>query len=322
MLKWPKQQVLPFCIALLISVTVFFLLIGIRSTGYLENLEFLAYDWYIRMQPDVPLSPSPVVIIGVTEDDIRSLGRWPISDKTMAKALNTLVRYGARVIGLDIYRDIKVPPGREILDAVFRENKNIIAVTKFGDNGVPAPPAIKGTDQVGFNDILVDPGGIVRRGLLFLDDGKDFYYSFSLRMALQYLLAKDIVPQPSPINPQFVALGNTTIIPFEPNDGGYVRADARGYQFLIDYNKKLEPFVSFSLMSLLNGQVPSNELKDKVVIIGGDLVGCEVAEFLADKGKEVTVLRRTPYMANKINPDMRMILVDRLKQKGVRLIPN
>jgi 2,4-dienoyl-CoA reductase-like NADH-dependent reductase (Old Yellow Enzyme family)/thioredoxin reductase len=61
---------------------------------------------------------------------------------------------------------------------------------------------------------------------------------------------------------------------------------------------------------------------DKVVIIGGDLVGCEVADFLADKGKDVTVLRRTPYMANKMNPDMRMLLVDRLKQKGVRLIPN
>jgi 2,4-dienoyl-CoA reductase-like NADH-dependent reductase (Old Yellow Enzyme family)/thioredoxin reductase len=61
---------------------------------------------------------------------------------------------------------------------------------------------------------------------------------------------------------------------------------------------------------------------EKVVIVGGDLVGCEVAEFLADKGKEVTVLRRTPYMANKMNPDMRMILVDRLRRKGVRLMPN
>ncbi|MCJ7520777.1 MAG: FAD-dependent oxidoreductase [Dehalococcoidia bacterium] len=60
---------------------------------------------------------------------------------------------------------------------------------------------------------------------------------------------------------------------------------------------------------------------DRVLIIGGDLVGCEVAEFLADKGKQVTVVRRSPFMAEKMNPDMRMILVDRLKQKGVRLVP-
>jgi len=61
---------------------------------------------------------------------------------------------------------------------------------------------------------------------------------------------------------------------------------------------------------------------DRVLIIGGDLVGCEVAEFLADKGKEVTVARRSQFMADKMNPDMRMLLVDRLKQKGVRLAPN
>jgi 2,4-dienoyl-CoA reductase-like NADH-dependent reductase (Old Yellow Enzyme family)/thioredoxin reductase len=61
---------------------------------------------------------------------------------------------------------------------------------------------------------------------------------------------------------------------------------------------------------------------DRVAIIGGDLVGCEVAEFLADKGKEVTVLRRSQFMANKMNPDVRMVLIDRLKQKGVRLVPN
>ena len=61
---------------------------------------------------------------------------------------------------------------------------------------------------------------------------------------------------------------------------------------------------------------------DRVLIIGGDLVGCEIAELLADQGKEVTVARRSQFMANKMNPDMRMILVDRLKQKGVRLVPN
>ena len=32
---------------------------------------------------------------------------------------------------------------------------------------------LAGTDQVGFTDMFVDPGGIVRRGLLFLDDGGD-----------------------------------------------------------------------------------------------------------------------------------------------------
>jgi 2,4-dienoyl-CoA reductase-like NADH-dependent reductase (Old Yellow Enzyme family)/thioredoxin reductase len=60
---------------------------------------------------------------------------------------------------------------------------------------------------------------------------------------------------------------------------------------------------------------------ERVLVIGGDLVGCEVAEFLADKGKKVTVARRSRFMADKMNPDMRMLLVDRLRQKGVRMLP-
>jgi len=59
---------------------------------------------------------------------------------------------------------------------------------------------------------------------------------------------------------------------------------------------------------------------DKVFIIGGDLVGCETAEFLADQGKQVTIARRSQFMANKMNPDMRMLIVDRLRNKGVRML--
>lgn len=59
---------------------------------------------------------------------------------------------------------------------------------------------------------------------------------------------------------------------------------------------------------------------DKVFIVGGDLVGCETAEFLADQGKQVTIARRSQFMANKMNPDMRMLLVDRLRNKGVRML--
>jgi pyruvate/2-oxoglutarate dehydrogenase complex dihydrolipoamide dehydrogenase (E3) component len=59
---------------------------------------------------------------------------------------------------------------------------------------------------------------------------------------------------------------------------------------------------------------------NRVFIIGGDLVGCETAEFLADQGKQVTIARRSQFMANKMNPDMRMLLVDRLRNKGVRML--
>ncbi len=63
------------------------------------------------------------------------------------------------------------------------------------------------------------------------------------------------------------------------------------------------------------------EVGDKVVIIGGELVGCETADFLAEKGRSITVARRGPEMASKIGPTARERLLGRLSEKGVRLLP-
>ena len=50
-----------------------------------------------------------------------------------------------------------------------------------GSLGVRPPRVLKNTERVGFSDLLVDPGGVVRRALLFMDDGDATLYSLSLR---------------------------------------------------------------------------------------------------------------------------------------------
>jgi NADPH-dependent 2,4-dienoyl-CoA reductase/sulfur reductase-like enzyme len=59
---------------------------------------------------------------------------------------------------------------------------------------------------------------------------------------------------------------------------------------------------------------------DRVAIIGGELVGCETAEFLADRGKQVTVMRRGPEMATSVGPSNRAFFLSRLLDKGVTLL--
>lgn len=54
----------------------------------------------------------------------------------------------------------------------------------------------------------------------------------------------------------------------------------------------------------------------KVAIIGGGQVGCEVAEFLAERGKEITVIERLPTIANEmphINRVSLELALERLK---------
>jgi len=63
------------------------------------------------------------------------------------------------------------------------------------------------------------------------------------------------------------------------------------------------------------------EVGPRVIVIGGELVGCETAEYLADAGKTVTVTRRGPVMAAGVAPVIGEALVGRLQAKGVTLLP-
>ena len=257
--------------SLFIGAIVFLGIVGLRNTGSLESLELTAYDWYIRLQPEVPGPDPPIALIEINESDIQNQAGWPLTDATVYKVLGILTQYHPRAIGLDLYRDTPVPPGSKELEAILSKNHSIIMPMKFGGDGkvgIPPPPALKDTDQVGFNDIIVDPGGIVRRGLLFLDDGKNVFYSFSLRLALLYLRSEGVSPQPDTLNPEHLRLGQTTIQPFKANDGGYIGADARGYQFLLDFRKSRRPFPSYSLSTLLSLQIKPESIKNKVVLIG------------------------------------------------------
>jgi adenylate cyclase len=256
--------------AALLSVSVCLVLVGLRSLGGLESLELAAYDWFIRLRPIQAAPESRIVVIGVTEREVREYG-WPLSDGVLAQALQILGRFEPRAIGIDIYRDIPLPPGSETLNRILQTDRRIVVVRKFAEGsstGVAPPAVLKDTDQVGFNDVMVDPGGIVRRGLLFLDDGTTTLYSFGLRLALLYLSSEGIQPQPNPQDPQQMRLGRTTIRPFEANDGGYVNADARGYQFLLDFNGGAQSFTSAAFSDLLSGAIKAETLRDKIVLIG------------------------------------------------------
>ncbi|MCI0406998.1 MAG: adenylate/guanylate cyclase domain-containing protein [Acidobacteria bacterium] len=255
----------------LVAVLVALGMLGLRRFGMLEALELTGYDWYIRLQPSDPAPDSRIMLIAITERDIHEQGGWPLSDGALAQAVESLARYRPRAIGVDIYRDVPVPPGSRRLDAVLTRDRRVVVVTKFGEglsDGVPPPAALKNTDQVGFNDILVDPGGTVRRGLLFLDDGATTAHSFALRLALLYLQAEGITPRPDPGDPGLLRLGRTTIRALEPNDGAYVGADARGYQFLLDFRGGRGSFPSVSLTTLVSGKMEPEAVRDKIVLIG------------------------------------------------------
>ena len=261
----------PLLVSCVLSLLAFGIVLGLRSTGMLNAVELTLYDLLFRTRP-VTGKPDPrIVLITIADADIEAQGTWPLPDQTLADALEILTHSQPRVIGLDLYRHFAVPPGTAAFEAILRGHPHIIGVNKFGttrEEAIPPPPSLQDTEQVGFNDFIVDPGGIVRRGLLFLDDGTHVFSSLALRLALLYLHQEGISPRPDPANAAYLRLGKTTIRPFEAHDGGYVGADARGYQFLFDFHGAPQDFQAFSLTALLQGKVPPDALRDKIVLIG------------------------------------------------------
>ena len=56
-------------------------------------------------------------------------------------------------------------------------------------------------------------------------------------------------------------------------------------------------------------------VKERVVVVGGGLIGVETAEFLADQGKKVTVIEMLKAVARDVGPTMRWGLLARLSRK-------
>lgn len=261
----------PLAVSVAIGFLCALVILGVRSTGRLQQVELNLYDWLLRSRPMPAATDSRITFITISEEDIRRQGRWPITDETLAQSLRLLLAHRPRAIGVDLYRDIDVPPGHEDLMALLSQQPQIIMVTQLGGGTVvrvPPPRMLEGSEQVGFNDILIDPDGLIRRALLFQDDGDQVAYAFGLRLALLYLAANGISPEPDPSDPELLRLGPTTLTSFASSDGGYVNADAGGYQILLDFGGAAAPLRTFSLRDLLAGRVEPRHITDRIVLIG------------------------------------------------------
>lgn len=69
-----------------------------------------------------------------------------------------------------------------------------------------------------------------------------------------------------------------------------------------------------------NDVLKGKETGKNVVIVGGGSIGCETAEFLAAKGKKVTVIEKLDTLANGTGKTAQTILMGHLKGAGVKLL--
>ncbi len=260
---WENRRVL------ITSTSVAGCVLILRLTGLLQTWELAALDQFFRWRPGEKIDKR-ILIVEIGEKEIQQYG-IPISDKDMANLLQKLQKLQPRAIGLDIYRSRSVEDGHKELLQAFKNIPNLIAIEKIGDSknpGINAPEILKEKNQVGFNNLVFDIDGKVRRSLLYWHvEGKQ-HTSFALKLALIYLKQEGIKPESAQDDLKSLQLGQSVFRRFDANDGAYINTDAGGYQILVNFRGAVGIFPRVSMTDVLADKIDPELVRDRIVVIG------------------------------------------------------
>ncbi|WP_371418154.1 CHASE2 domain-containing protein [Anabaena sp. UHCC 0253] len=267
-----KQFLNSWRAVLVISPSVAGFIILMRVLGLFQMIDWAALDQFFKLRPPEP-PDSRIVIVTIDEDTIRKVGTWPIPDAVLAKMLDKIRQQKPIAIGLDLYRDLPVQPGNDKLIEILKSTPNLIGVKKVVGDGlgpeVNPHPILNKLNQIAASDLLLDADGKVRRGLISLESKSDEQVmSLATTLSLMYLENKNIQLQELDADKRHYQLGKATFIPFEKNDGGYIRTDDQGYQILLNFRGREDQFPTYSIMDVINDKVPKDWGRDRIILIG------------------------------------------------------
>nr|WP_202803750.1 adenylate/guanylate cyclase domain-containing protein [Spirulina subsalsa] len=251
--------------------TVTVLVILLRTVGVLQAWEWGVYDQFLRWRPGEP-PDERIVVVGLDEGDIQAIGQGIVPDAVYAELIGKLREQNPRAIGWDIYRDQPVNPGYEELVEVLETTPNLIGIQKVvGDRDretVPPPPALAATGRVGFNDLVLDPDGRVRRALISLEDEEgNTMPSFATYLAALYFAAEGIAPEAEEATGDW-KFKDRVFRRIGGNIGGYVGADVGGYQIVLNYRAHPQPFEVVPFRDVLQDRLPEDWGRDRIILIG------------------------------------------------------
>ncbi|KYC35846.1 histidine kinase [Scytonema hofmannii PCC 7110] len=253
-----------------LGLVVVLLVLVARLSGWLQFLEWVTFDTFISWRPYEPIDER-ILIVGINEADIKSVGKYPIPDGEIAELIEKFQEYQPVAIGLDITRNLPVEPGHEKLVELVKQNKDIIGIEKILPPGQFSSIADLPPKQVGFSDMISDEDGKYRRALLGavnLQNTNDYKFSFPLRLAEAYLSQKGILLENGQRDRQTMKFDKIEIPRFLPNSGGYVGTDAGGVKALVNFRNGKERFRTVSLNDIKTGNFQPDWIRDRIVTIG------------------------------------------------------
>jgi diguanylate cyclase (GGDEF)-like protein len=239
-----------------------------QINGTFQLVEWKLLDVFFQVRSLEVVDPR-IVMVTFDDTDIAKVGKWPFSDAVVAQLISKIKQDKPKVIGLDLYRNLTIEPGKEELDQLFSSTKNLIVTEKFVEPSVPPPPQVNYEEQVGFVDTVVDLDGTVRRALLSIQKPNgNLISSFGVKVAFKYLESLNIFPQPQGGMSGLVTLGKSEIKPLHSYQAGYAASDIGGYQTLMNYRCLSSCFENISMNDVMTGRYSKGLFNNRIVLIG------------------------------------------------------
>ena len=321
------------------GVTLLVATLLILRPPFTEFLELKLYDLKFRYRGARPPGPE-VVIVGIDDDSLKAVGRWPWSREDIARLIQCVKEAGPRVIALDIIfaekqetaavralanlrqeisrRGAGSPQLLDLLEAekkkadvdhllaqvisqgpptilgfFFREvggtaegldpaqllgpsyirasTYNMVRtldnepsqVPLMGAGGVELnlPEITAAAAGGGFFNMIPDPDGTVRWFPMAIIFGPDLFAPMSLVGLDHYLGKPPLLITLSRLGVEEIRVG-PSLVPVD-----------RFGRMLINYLGPSGLFPTFSAAAVMEGRLPANALKDKIVLVGATAVG-------------------------------------------------
>ena len=229
---------------------------GLETSRILQSVNLLVYDYVTSISKAPSGQSQQIVIIGISESDIQTYG-WPIDDSLLCEAIDRLSLEGVKAIGLDLYRDKGIGAKQNCLRETIRNNPTLVSIFNVAD-GIGAIPGAPTTQQ-GYNDLVVDEDGVVRRDLVHVGGQDEQVVTLPMRL-LEVATANNHLRRK-------LESGIGEDYWLQSDSGGYFSLDAAGFQQMLPFAQP-GSFRLWTLQQLLTGQIPASSLQGTIALIG------------------------------------------------------
>lgn len=290
--KWvtrANSTFLSVSLSVLSIVAVLFLYYS--QNAFLEAFEAKTYDLRFRnMRGAIPLEPS-IGIIAIDDKSIGELGRYPWTRSQYARLLEKLKKAQVKAVMFDAF----FPEREDIVNdqafaAATKKSGNVVLAVLFeyGKDGQvkgatrSLPEIERSALGVGHINLQPDEDGVNRRSPLLIESDGELTPSLGMMAAMLALDQKEYVADVFE-----VAVGDRAI-PVGEN-----------YSMWINYTGPPGGYPRFSFTDIVNGRVPDEQLKGKVLFVGATALG-------------VYDMRVTPYHGNTPGVEIHATVADNI----------